>query len=104
MNRLHLHQNPDVLWTSSDIPYPAAPQQLSISAITPKESSRRRVQRTIERLLGEAEDAISQSDWAVVRDRAQNVLALDHDNRDALAFVEAAHTISQFTPNLSFSH
>ena len=63
-----------------------------------------RVQRTIERLLDEAEDAISQSDWAVVRDRAQNVLALDHDNRDALAFVEAAHMISQFTPNLSFSH
>ncbi len=69
-----------------------------------QESSRRRVQRTIERLLEEAEDAISQSDWAVVRDRAQNVLALDHDNRDALAFVEAAHMISQFTPNLSFSH
>ena len=48
--------------------------------------------------------ANSQSDWAAARDRTQNVLALDHDNRDALAFVEAAHTISQFTPNLSFSH
>ncbi len=49
-----------------------------------------RVQRTIERLLDEAEDAISRSDWSAVRDRAQNVLALDHENRDALAFVEAA--------------
>jgi len=28
--------------------------------------------------------------WGHARDRAQNVLALDHDNRDALAFVEAA--------------
>ncbi len=49
-----------------------------------------RVQRTIERLLDEGEDAISRSDWSAVRDRAQNVLALDHENSDALAFIEAA--------------
>ena len=49
-----------------------------------------RVQRTIEGLLDEAEDSISGSDWSVVRDRAQNVLALEHENRDALAFLEAA--------------
>ena len=49
-----------------------------------------RVQRTIERLLDEAEDAISRSALSAVRDRAQNVLALDHENRDALAFIEAA--------------
>ena len=63
-----------------------------------------RIQRRIDILLDEADEAVAKSDWAAVRDRAQNVLALDHDNRDALAFVEAAHTISQFTPNLSFSH
>jgi len=56
-----------------------------------------RIQRTIERLLDEAEDAISRSDWAAVRDRAQNVLALDHENRDALAFLEA----SEFALNSS---
>ena len=49
-----------------------------------------RVQRTIERLLDEAEDAISRSDWPVVRDRVQNVIALDHENPDALAFLEAS--------------
>ena len=49
-----------------------------------------RVQRAIESLLDEAEDAISRSDWSAVRDRAQNVLALDHESPDALAFLEAA--------------
>ena len=48
------------------------------------------VQRTIGRLRGEAEDAISWSVWSAVRDRAQNVLTLDHESRDALAFIEAA--------------
>ena len=49
-----------------------------------------RIQRRIELLLDEADDAVSRSDWAVVRDRAQNVLAFDPDNRDGLAFLAAA--------------
>ncbi len=35
-----------------------------------------RVQRQIERLLDEAEEAIAQLNWVVVRDRAQAVLAI----------------------------
>ena len=49
-----------------------------------------RVQRRIDIPLGEADQAIAQSDWSVVRDRAQNVLALDPDNGDAATFLAAA--------------
>ena len=49
-----------------------------------------RVQRRIDILLDEADQAIAQSDWSVVRDRAQNVLALDPDNSDAATFLAAA--------------
>src|SRR5438128_1920420 len=49
-----------------------------------------RIQRQVDRLLDEAEAAIGRSDWAVVRDRAQNVLALDPDNADATALAAAA--------------
>ena len=49
-----------------------------------------RIQRRIDRLLDEADEAVSRSDWALVRDRAQNVLAFDPENSDALAFLAAA--------------
>ncbi len=49
-----------------------------------------RIQQTIDSLLDEAVAAISRSDWAAVRDRAQNVLALDPDNNDAHSFMAAA--------------
>ena len=49
-----------------------------------------RVQRQIDRLLDEAEQAVAKSDWALVRDRAQNVLRLDPQNADALAYLAAA--------------
>ena len=49
-----------------------------------------RVQRRIDILLDEADQAIAQSDWSVVRDRAQNVLALDPNNGDAATFLAAA--------------
>ena len=42
-----------------------------------------RVQRRIDALLEEADKAISKSDWNLVRDRSQHVLALDPDNSDA---------------------
>jgi len=49
-----------------------------------------RVLRRIDLLLDEADQAIAQSDWSVVRDRAQNVLALDPGNGDAATFLAAA--------------
>ena len=49
-----------------------------------------RLKRQIDRLLNEAEEAISQLDWATVRARAQAVLVYDPDNVDALAFLTGA--------------
>jgi len=49
-----------------------------------------RVQRTIENLLDEAELAVSRTEWDIVRDRAQNVLAFYPDNKDAALFLAAA--------------
>ena len=49
-----------------------------------------RIQRRIEILLDEADEAVAISDWAVVRDRAQNVLRLDPENKDALSYLAAA--------------
>ena len=49
-----------------------------------------RVQRQIDRLLDEAEEAISNSKWTLVHDRAQNALALDPGNSDGLAYLAAA--------------
>ena len=49
-----------------------------------------RLRRRIEQLLDEAEEAISQHDWEVVRGHAQSVLALDPDNPDGIALIEAA--------------
>ena len=49
-----------------------------------------RVQRRIDRLLDEADEAIARSDWDMVRDRAGNVIALDPDNDDAQTFLKAA--------------
>ena len=49
-----------------------------------------RIQRRINLLLDEANEAVSKSDWELVRDRAQNVLALDPNNPDAQALVAAS--------------
>jgi len=49
-----------------------------------------RTQRRIELLIDEAEDAITQLNWQIVRDRAQAVLALDPGNGDAVNFLAAA--------------
>ena len=49
-----------------------------------------RIQRRIDILLDEADQAVAQTDWTVVRDRAQNVLALDPNNGDAITFLAAA--------------
>ncbi len=49
-----------------------------------------RLLRQIERLLDEAEEAISRFDWESLLQRAQAVLAMDPENRDALAFLATA--------------
>ena len=49
-----------------------------------------RIQRQIDRLLDEAEEAASELNWAVVRDRATAVLAYQSENPDALAQLAAA--------------
>ena len=49
-----------------------------------------RLQRRIEQLLDEAEEAVTGLDWAIVRDRARAVLGLDQGNADGLALLAAA--------------
>jgi len=49
-----------------------------------------RIQRRIDRLLDQIEEAIERRDWSQVRELAQDVIALDRDNNDAQAFLEAA--------------
>ena len=49
-----------------------------------------RVQRQIDRLLDEAESAITNQDWSTVGDRARSALRLDPGNQDALSYLAAA--------------
>jgi len=49
-----------------------------------------RIQQRINTFLDEADEAAARSDWARVRDRAQNVLAFDPQNSDALSYIAAA--------------
>ena len=49
-----------------------------------------RLQRHIDRLLDEADEAIAQSHWDVVRDRAKDILAIDPQNSEGLVFLAAA--------------
>jgi hypothetical protein len=49
-----------------------------------------RVQRQIDRLLDEAEQAIRDNDWPLVRSRCAQVLRLDPGNVDAAEYLAAA--------------
>ncbi len=49
-----------------------------------------RVKRQIDSLLDEAEAAIKQLDWRVVRDRAEAVLAIDPENPDGRTYLATA--------------
>ena len=49
-----------------------------------------RTQRQIDRLLDEAEEAITQEDWSTVASRARSILRLDPENSDALSYLAAA--------------
>jgi|GEM_PF-784921 serine/threonine protein kinase len=60
-----------------------------------------RVQRRIDRLLGEAEEAADQSDGPGVRERANRVLVADPDNEDARVFLEMADAGGDAPPLLT---
>ena len=49
-----------------------------------------RVQRRIERLLGQIDTAETSGDWQQVVDLARDVLGIDKENREALAYRQAA--------------
>ena len=51
--------------------------------------STKRIQQQVARMLGTVEAAIEQSDWHCARRIAQDVLALDPENADAHAYLEA---------------
>lgn len=49
-----------------------------------------RIQRQIDRLLDQAEEAMGRLEWEVVRQRSQAVLSLQSDHGDAQTYLEAA--------------
>ena len=49
-----------------------------------------RIQRRIERLLDQIDEAESQGNWESVRTLSQDVLGIDADNIEAVAYLEAA--------------
>ncbi|HLF09172.1 MAG TPA: protein kinase [Dehalococcoidia bacterium] len=49
-----------------------------------------RIQRRIERLLDQAEEAADRREWELVRQRAEDILTFDPDNPDASGFLVAA--------------
>ena len=49
-----------------------------------------RTQRQIQRLLDEAEEAITRRDWPAVRETAMDILALDPESVDGRSFLGAA--------------
>ena len=49
-----------------------------------------RIQRQINRLLDEANEAIASQDWTTVSNRARSALRLDPENQDAMSYLAAA--------------
>ncbi len=50
-----------------------------------------RVQRRIDSLLDQADEAVVVQDWGIVRSRAESVLAFDPENEDAAQYIHAAN-------------
>lgn len=50
----------------------------------------KRIQRQIDRLLNQAEEAITSEDWATVGARVRSVLAIDRPSTDAMTHLAAA--------------
>ncbi len=49
-----------------------------------------RLRRQLERLLDEAEEALTKRDWSAVQNAAADALALDPENQDAKGFLAAS--------------
>ena len=49
-----------------------------------------RIQRQIDRLLDEADEAITSQDWTTEGNRARSTLRLDPENQDAMSYLAAA--------------
>ncbi len=58
-----------------------------------------RVQRRIDRLLDQAEEAMDSLNWDAVRDYAHAVLGLDPTNSDALAYIDSAQRVQDNQPS-----
>ena len=52
-----------------------------------------RIQRQIDRLLDQAEEAMGRLEWGTVRECARVVLGLDSTNSDALAFLGSVEQV-----------
>ncbi len=55
-----------------------------------------RIQRRIDRLLDQAEEAMDQLKWDAVREYAQAALGQDPGNTDSLADLDSAQLVRQF--------
>ena len=51
-----------------------------------------RIQRRIDTMLDEADEAFAENNWALVQELAQKVLMLDSENSDAEVFLKAAES------------
>ena len=63
-----------------------------------------RLHRRLEMLLDEAEEAITQLNWVVVRDRAQAVIAIDPGNSEGQAFLATAERALASTQSAPTDH
>ena len=52
-----------------------------------------RIQRQIDRLLDEAEQAITSEDWPTVASRVRSVLAIEPENEDAKAYLAVVERV-----------
>ena len=52
-----------------------------------------RMQRQVDRLLDEAEEAVARRDWDTVRETAEAVLRVDPENGDARGYLKMAGTV-----------
>ncbi len=59
-----------------------------------------RVQRQIDRLLDQAEEAMGRLDWGTVRECARVVLGLDSTNSDALVFLGSVEPVLPDEPSV----
>ena len=78
------------------IPFPVPPtihrrpHLISHTCIIPLTMPSERVQRRVDRLLDQAEEAVEALDWSRVREVAGSILVVDPDNDDARSFLAMA--------------